>query len=402
MENSIQKAQALFEVKQYSPAIDMCLELIKEGRDKKDAFLIAAKSVLFCLKTPMDEDNNNTFLNTFKNACAEAKTVEEALELERDMTAAFYEWKAESIKAQLANLEKNPTLAQWKEYIPIFLGYTNLRVFIRISARNCQAVNAYCEEKGIEKKELGDKLKEEFGDKFETSEVITDEEIKTLEYETAQRIFANTQAKLSANNDGNGDFMKQVAQVITNELLTAECIATHTLPKKETNPDVRCERLMLLGEIISYLLSAMIYPNGTPMSLYMGNRADKVEELKGIYTEIKELDPSFEAPELPNVVAVEPAAAQSSGGGCYVATAVYGSYDCPEVWTLRRFRDYTLAETWHGRAFIRTYYAISPTLVKWFGHTEWFKAIWKPTLDKMVEKLNTNGVENTPYNDRNW
>ncbi|NLX93020.1 MAG: hypothetical protein GXZ02_03995, partial [Clostridiales bacterium] len=39
-------------------------------------------------------------------------------------------------------------------------------------------------------------------------------------------------------------------------------------------------------------------------------------------------------------------------GGCYVATAVYGSYDCPQVWTLRRYRDYTLAETWYGRAFI--------------------------------------------------
>lgn len=35
--------------------------------------------------------------------------------------------------------------------------------------------------------------------------------------------------------------------------------------------------------------------------------------------------------------------------GCYVATAVYGSYDCPEVWTLRRFRDERLAQTWNGR-----------------------------------------------------
>lgn len=34
---------------------------------------------------------------------------------------------------------------------------------------------------------------------------------------------------------------------------------------------------------------------------------------------------------------------------CYVATAVYGSYDCPEVWTLRRFRDFALDETWYGR-----------------------------------------------------
>ncbi len=90
----------------------------------------------------------------------------------------------------------------------------------------------------------------------------------------------------------------------------------------------------------------------------------------------------------------------SSSGGCYVATAVYGSYDCPQVWTLRRFRDDILSATWYGRAFIRTYYAISPTLVKWFGQTEWFKKIWQHKLDTMVKKLNDEGVENTPYQDK--
>ena len=88
--------------------------------------------------------------------------------------------------------------------------------------------------------------------------------------------------------------------------------------------------------------------------------------------------------------------------GCYVATAVYGSYDCPQVWTLRRYRDYTLAETWYGRLFIKTYYAISPTLVKWFGHTNWFKKMWKGKLDRMVQNLNAQGVEDTPYEDREW
>ena len=88
--------------------------------------------------------------------------------------------------------------------------------------------------------------------------------------------------------------------------------------------------------------------------------------------------------------------------GCYVATAVYGSYDCPEVWTLRRYRDITLASTWYGRIFIYTYYAVSPTLVKWFGNTEWFKNMWKPTLDNMVAKLNESGVEDTPYEDLKW
>ena len=88
--------------------------------------------------------------------------------------------------------------------------------------------------------------------------------------------------------------------------------------------------------------------------------------------------------------------------GCYVATAVYGSYDCPQVWTLRRFRDYSLSNTWHGRMFIHIYYAISPALVRWFGHTEWFQKIWKSVLDKMVVSLNNNGFEDTPYEDRNW
>lgn len=97
-----------------------------------------------------------------------------------------------------------------------------------------------------------------------------------------------------------------------------------------------------------------------------------------------------------------PQAPSKGSGGCYVATAVYGSYDCPQVWTLRRFRDYILAETWYGRAFIHTYYAISPTLVKWFGKTEWFKKMWQGKLDRLVAKLQSEGVESTPYEDRNW
>mgnify|MGYP007097360640 FL=1 len=92
---------------------------------------------------------------------------------------------------------------------------------------------------------------------------------------------------------------------------------------------------------------------------------------------------------------------QVSVGGCYVAT-VYGSYDCPQVWTLRRYRDCTLSKTWYGRAFIGIYYAVSPTLVKWFGHTDGFKKMWKKKLDRMVARLKSDGVEDTPYEDRDW
>lgn len=90
----------------------------------------------------------------------------------------------------------------------------------------------------------------------------------------------------------------------------------------------------------------------------------------------------------------------SKSGGCYIATAIYGSYDCPQVWTLRRFRDNVLAKSWYGRAFIRIYYAVSPTLVKWFGNENWFRKICKGKLDTFVKKLQNQGFKSTSYDDK--
>ncbi|HSS21680.1 MAG TPA: CFI-box-CTERM domain-containing protein [Pyrinomonadaceae bacterium] len=62
---------------------------------------------------------------------------------------------------------------------------------------------------------------------------------------------------------------------------------------------------------------------------------------------IQKFDPTFRAqiPEHSN---------------CYIATAVYGSYDCDEVLTLRAFRDHTLSNYAFGRLFIRIYYEVGP------------------------------------------
>lgn len=128
------------------------------------------------------------------------------------------------------------------------------------------------------------------------------------------------------------------------------------------------------------------YKNSKPFWSYYDS-----ETTTSIVNRIKALDPSFTYTP-----------SSSNSGGCYIATAVYGSYDCPQVWTLRRYRDYTLAETWYGRTFIRIYYAISPVLVRWVGNTAWFKKMWKHKLDNMVVKLNKRGVSDDPYSDKQW
>lgn len=90
----------------------------------------------------------------------------------------------------------------------------------------------------------------------------------------------------------------------------------------------------------------------------------------------------------------------NTNNGCYIATCIYGSYDCPEVWTLRRFRDTVLDSTYLGRLFIKCYYFFSPTLVKLFGDQKWFQIFWKKRLDNWVSQLNARGIECTKYTDK--
>lgn len=74
--------------------------------------------------------------------------------------------------------------------------------------------------------------------------------------------------------------------------------------------------------------------------------------------------------------------------GCYIATAVYGSYDAPEVMTLRRFRDETLRNSAFGRWFIRTYYRLSPPVAEKLKNAKRINAFVRSILDRWVERLN--------------
>ena len=144
------------------------------------------------------------------------------------------------------------------------------------------------------------------------------------------------------------------------------------------------------------------YNNAIQQFRYIPGWKDSGEQIEICKKKIEELKADKKQSSAPNTSYQAPKTNTKKSGGCYVATCVYGSYDCPQVWTLRRFRDNTLASTWYGRAFIKTYYTVSPTLVKWFGETKWFKNMWKGKLDRMVKNLQSEGVESTPYEDRNW
>ena len=89
-----------------------------------------------------------------------------------------------------------------------------------------------------------------------------------------------------------------------------------------------------------------------------------------------------------------------SSDGCYIATAVYGTYDCPELWVLRRFRDEWLRLSGAGRLVVRAYYAVSPRLVKCFGGSGMAKKLSRTVLDRFVACLKKKGFSDTAYTGR--
>lgn len=76
---------------------------------------------------------------------------------------------------------------------------------------------------------------------------------------------------------------------------------------------------------------------------------------------------------------------KGSSGGCFIATAAFDSPLAPEVQYLQRFRDDVLLASPAGRAFVGTYYRLSPPVANVIARSKWMKAavrqlLLKPTL----------------------
>ncbi len=77
-------------------------------------------------------------------------------------------------------------------------------------------------------------------------------------------------------------------------------------------------------------------------------------------------------------------------GACFIATACYGSYDCPQVMILRNFRDEVLRQSHTGRYLIFIYYRFSPYVAAWLNRNPVpFKRITRSCLDIVIKLLNS-------------
>ena len=82
---------------------------------------------------------------------------------------------------------------------------------------------------------------------------------------------------------------------------------------------------------------------------------------------------------------------ESSGGGCLIATATYGSELAPQVQLLRELRDNQLLNTESGTSFMNTfndfYYSFSTTIADYERENPYFKETVKIVITPMISSL---------------
>lgn len=81
------------------------------------------------------------------------------------------------------------------------------------------------------------------------------------------------------------------------------------------------------------------------------------------------------------------------GGGCFIASAAYGSPLAPEVEVLRAFRDQRLLQTRLGRTVVRVYCIVSPPVAAIISTREWLRALVRHGLLNPLIRLVARGFK---------
>ncbi len=125
---------------------------------------------------------------------------------------------------------------------------------------------------------------------------------------------------------------------------------------------------------VTYFFTATAYDSA-------GNESDFAAEVR--YTVPAGAAPS---PDPSTTTETSPATVTPGGGsgGCFIATAAYGSDMAPEVMVLRQFRDDFLLTNTSGRFIVGLYYRLSPPVADFIRQREHLKSLIRSVLTPVV------------------
>lgn len=174
--------------------------------------------------------------------------------------------------------------------------------------------------------------------------------------------------EVSINNISPSIFVSQRDQVEKNIILTVFYELVRIFDPIKTKED---QFLFYLDKVVLFL------PDSTRGKVVIDNMK------KYAFSKF-----STHKPELINVLKkFKKEFANTSSGGCYIATTLYNDYEAKEVRVLRHYRDNFLNKYFLGRIFINIYYFISPYFLKFLKH-KFINKTLKLILDNLVKFIN--------------
>src|SRR3989338_5448133 len=82
------------------------------------------------------------------------------------------------------------------------------------------------------------------------------------------------------------------------------------------------------------------------------------------------------------------------GGGCFIATAAYGTGTAKELCILKDFRDNVLLKNKKGASFVNLYYTFSPPIAKYIQKRDYLRFLTRCALYPLISILKIKNIKN--------
>ena len=367
-EISFEKAELLFDIGEYEKSFDMITALVEQPdvQEPYKLWTLAAKSYLYLIKALSDEDRK-AFEKGACTAFRSAQSVEEEIWVEYQLMSAVADWAPKALDYALELILRESTIDNRSRVKGNFiLDSYNLYSMV------CE--NGFCvmlhspvdavvapriaEITNEERQELRMKI----CGVSECPRVDVDA-LQEKVLDTTELLCGKMHHIITENAHGSMEYVNQVLDVVIELVLCIRYILEMVRPNEEfekNNPTLALKSYQTELQFLFYILEAKVYPNGKAYSVInvQDYRDSMFNNWRTLSAAMQRLDPNY-TPVQPTRNLVNDYS-NSNSGGCYVATAVYGSYDCPEVWTLRRscIYPYLLCHQPHAGQVVWSYHLV--------------------------------------------
>lgn len=259
--SAVKMVNSLYEQENYMGAAQASLELLKDPALAREGHLLFAKAFIQLLPNVNDEEKWESVYSSAAEVAARSETIQEVFQAEGELKEAFEQWHRSKFVTIVGNLENNPTLENWKIFIKLPVEY--IMAGIKITTMMFAQPNV---KRMLEAEGGGKAARDKYG--LTPSKSFTNEELKTMVFDAANRIAANLRNFVASEMDASTEYVQAQLRPVFDRLYTLQCMYDYAIGEVgNADDDLIIARAEKKIKFIDSFLNAYIYPNGQQMYL---------------------------------------------------------------------------------------------------------------------------------------